>query len=376
MNNNTRFKYMKTMDMGLFTTVLVMIVFGLVMVFSASAPSANAAHGDSYYYLTRQLMFAGIGLALMLLLTNIDYHKFGKLALPILGLSLVFLLTVHIPGLGQKVNGATRWIKLGVSIQPSEAAKLGLIIYFAYSLSVVKEKVTTFYPGMVRYAVILALFSFVLWLEPHLSAIVVILATVSIMLIIAGAKMSHLAILALLGGGVIALLLKEYQWQRIMTLFDPSGAEQSTSYQIMQSLYAVGSGGLFGLGIGQSHQKFSFIPEPQNDFIFSIICEELGWVGAIIVIALFTILIWKGYRIAQEATDIFGALLAAGITTLVAIQACVNIAVVTALAPVTGMALPFFSAGGTSLVVLMSAMGILLNVSAQTTQAKAGVRNK
>ncbi len=359
----------RALDRMLLLDIIILVVFGLIMVFSASAPAASAYQNNPYYYIIRQAIFAAMGLAVMWILSYFDYHNFEKFAFLILVGSFLLLFAVYIPGIGVVRNNARRWINIGIStLQPSEVVKVAIIIYFAYSLSIVKDKIKKFGSGLLRYLIILGLFAVVLLKEPHLSATLVIVAVGCIMLLIAGARFSHFAIMGLCALPVLAFMIYQqpYQLERITTFLNPFADVSDTGFQVVNSLYAIGSGGLFGLGLGMSRQKFLYLPEPQNDFIFAIVCEELGWVGAALVLVLFGILIWKGYRIAQEAPDMFGTLLAAGITSLVAIQVAVNVAVVTSSVPVTGMALPFFSYGGTSLMILLSCMGILLNISRQT----------
>lgn len=372
-HKNTKAKPVRGVDTSLVLIIIVLVVFGLVMVYSASAPSANFNEGNQYHFVVRQAIFATLGFASMFILSCFDYHNYKKFALPMLVGAFLLLFTVYIPGLGVVSNGARRWIGYGVfSLQPSEVAKVAVIIYFAYSLSIIKDDIQYFGRGLLRYLIILGAFALVLMLEPHFSGTVVICATAVVMLIVAGAKMKHFGILSIPLIPVLIYVFKEpYRLKRIFSFLDPFADKSDSGYQVVQSLYAIGSGGLFGLGLGQSHQKYLYIPEPQNDFIFSIICEELGWVGAIAVVVMFSILIWRGFRIAQDAPDTFGSLLCVGITTLIAVQVAINIAVVTSSVPVTGMALPFFSYGGTSLFILMSCMGILLNVSRQSVQRVA-----
>lgn len=367
-NNKAKIKpSVKGFDSTFFIVVVALVLFGLVMVLSASAPSASYLLGNAYHFFSRQLIFALLGFVSMLIIANIDYHILKRFAFPILVISFIMLFLVYVPGIGIESKGARRWIGYGtLSFQPSEVAKLAIIIYFAHSLSNVKGKIKYFFGGLLRYLLILGAFIGVIILE-HFSGAVVILLTASSMLLIAGAKLSHFFGLGLLALplGVIAIVKEPYRLDRITSFLDPFAHALDEGYQIIQSLYAIGSGSIFGLGLGMSRQKYLYIPEPQNDFIFSIISEELGLFGAGIVLLLFIIFVWKGYRIAQEAPDMFGCLLACGITSLVAIQVVINIAVVTSSIPVTGMALPFFSYGGTSLLMLMSSMGIMLNISKQ-----------
>lgn len=357
------------LDRMLLLDIIILVVFGLIMVFSASAPAASAYQNNPYYYIIRQAIFAALGIAAMWVLSYFDYHNFEKFAFMILVGSFLLLFAVYIPGIGEVRNNARRWINIGIStLQPSEVVKVAIIIYFAYSLSIIKDKIKKFRTGLLRYLIILGLFAVVLLKEPHLSATLVIVAVGCVMLLVAGARFSHFAAMGACALPVLAFMIYQqpYQLERITTFLNPFADVSDTGFQVVNSLYAIGSGGIFGLGLGMSRQKFLYLPEPQNDFIFAIVCEELGWVGAALVLVLFGILIWKGYRIAQEAPDMFGTLLATGITTLVAIQVAVNVAVVTSSVPVTGMALPFFSYGGTSLMILLGCMGILLNISRQT----------
>lgn len=361
----------KSLDRGLLLDIIIMVIFGLIMVFSASAPSASAYKGTAYYYIIRQGIFAVIGFAAMGFMSLYDYHRLTKFSVPLLIGSFVLLLSVYTP-LGVVVNNARRWINLGfTTLQPTEVVKMAIIIFFAHSLSTIKEKITEFRGGLLRYLLILGLFIGVILLEPHLSASLVIVGTAGIMLLLAGAKIKHFLVMGAFCVPVLVgyVLKNPYQISRIVNM-DPFKDASDSGFQVANSLYAIGSGGVFGLGLGQSRQKFLYLPEPQNDFIFAIIGEELGLIGCLFVIALFVYLIWKGYRIAQQAPDRFGMLLASGITTLIAIQVTLNIAVATASAPATGVALPFFSYGGTSLCILMCSMGILLNISRQTVGKK------
>lgn len=366
---NTSRSIKRGLDGSLAMTIIILVVFGLIMVFSASAPSASAYQGNPYHYIIRQAVFAAAGIGVMFLLSKIDYHVYSKFALIILVGSFLLLFTVYIPGIGQVRNNARRWINIGIStLQPSEVVKVAIIIYFSYSLSIVKKGVEKFWSGLFRYLVILGMFALVLYKEPHLSATLVVCAVGAVLLLVAGAKLRHfLAIGACMLPILVYVIYKQpYQLERITTFLDPFADKADSGFQVVNSLYAIGSGGIFGLGLGMSRQKFLYLPEPHNDFIFAIICEELGLLGAVSVLVLFGFLIWRGYRIAQEAPDMFGTLLATGITSLVAIQVAINVAVVTGFAPATGIALPFFSYGGTSLLILLSCMGVLLNISRQT----------
>ncbi|MDK2809924.1 MAG: cell division protein FtsW [Petroclostridium sp.] len=351
-------------DFGFFITVMILLSFGLIMVFSASSASAFYDYNDSYYVIKRQLMWAVLGLFAMFFMAGFDYKRLSKLSVPIFVVSIILLIAVLI--VGKEINGAKRWLGFGgLTIQPSEVAKLAVIIFFSSSLTKKKDKIKKFFTGLMPYLMILGVVAALVILEPHLSGTVVIALVSVILLFAAGARIFHFVILSLpaIAGLVIAVIVEPYRMRRIVSFLNPWEYKMNEGWQIIQSLYAIGSGGLFGLGLGRSRQKFLYIPEAQNDFIFSILCEELGFVGAATVLVLFLILIWRGIKIALNAPDTFGSLLATGIISLIAVQVLINIAVVTSSMPVTGMPLPFFSAGGSSLLFIMAGMGIVLNIS-------------
>lgn len=362
------------MDYILFITVLILLSLGVIMVLSASAPSALSETGKSYTYFVRQFIFAVIGIGIMLFISKIDYRFYKKYYWLVYAVSVLVLLLVLIPGLGREVNGATRWIGIpGLGqFQPSEITKIGLIIFYAGYLSDHKSELKDFWRGFVKpLAFLLPPIAILYLVQNHLSVCLVIAAITAVMMLMAGCRLLHFIVAGLVGiAGIVIMLIKgqtsessSFRWDRIVTFFDPWSDATGTGYQMVQSLYAIGSGGLFGVGLGNSTQKYLYIPEPQNDFIFAIVAEELGFVGCVAIIALFGIFVWRGIVIAMKAPDMFGSLLAVGVTTLVAVQAIINIAVVTASIPTTGMALPFFSYGGTALVILLASVGILLNVS-------------
>ena len=308
-------------------------------------------------------MWALLGSVAMAFTANFDYRNYKKLAVPILVVS--FLLLVAVLLVGVKTKGARRWLGVGaITIQPSEIAKLGLIIYFAASLSQAKDKIKSF-SYLFRYLVLMGLFMGLLILEPHFSVCIIIGFTLVIMLLVSGAKVQHFVFLSIpvAIAGVAAVLMEPYRLKRLIAFRDPFQDALGTGWQIIQSLYAIGSGGLFGVGFGNSRQKFLYVSEPQNDFIFAILCEELGFIGAAAVLVIFALLLWRGLKIAINAPDTFSSLLVTGIISRVGVQVVLNIAVVTSSIPNTGIPLPFFTAGGSSLLFLMAAMGIVLNVS-------------
>lgn len=350
-------------DFGFLFTVITLLAVGLLMVFSASYPYAYYYFGDGLYFIKRQVIWAGLGAIAMAFTANFDYRKYKNLAFPILVISFVLLLAVLVVGIN--LNGAKRWLGVGgLTFQPSEVAKIALIIYFAAGLSEIKEKITSF-KYLFRYLFVLVIFMGLLLLEPHFSICIIIGLTLVVVLLVAGARIRHFMLLALpvLAAGVCIIATEPYRLKRWTTFLDPFSDALGAGWQVIQSLYAIGSGGLFGVGFGNSRQKFLYVSEPQNDFIFAIVCEELGWIGAIAILILFGTLLWRGMKIAINAPDTFGSLLVTGITALVGVQVVLNIAVVTSSIPTTGIPLPFFSAGGSSLLFLMASMGIILNVS-------------
>ncbi len=351
-------------DFLLCITVLLLLGTGLIMVLSASSPSALAETGnDSYLYFRKQGIFAGIGIIAMLFISKIDYRKYKNFYKIAYWGSVCLLLLVLVPGIGKSVNGAKRWVSLGIQFQPSELAKIGLIVYYAAYLSINKKNLKGIWNGFLKPLIPLAIPIGILFgVQDHLSASIVIIAVVSIMMLIIGCKLRYFLTAGVLGASAIGFgmltLAKatgkgSFRIARLTSFLNPWQDAQGSGWQIIQSLYAIGSGGLFGVGLGESKQKYLYISEPHNDFIFAVIAEELGFIGCLLVITLFAIFIWRGIVIAMKAPDTFGSLLAVGITSLIGLQAIINIAVVTSSMPVTGMALPFFSYGGTSLLILL-----------------------
>lgn len=364
----------KPFDFALCITIFLLLSLGIIMVLSASAPSSLSTNGNSYTYVIKQLVFAIIGIILMFIISRFDYRiykKFYKIAYII---SIAALISVIIPGIGVEVKGAKRWINLGFgNFQPSEIAKIGLIIFYAGYLTEHKNELGFFWRGCIKsFCFLIPPIAILFFIQDHLSASVVIIAITSIMMIMGGTKIKDFITIAVAGGsvgaaGMLFLATKgtkgTFRLARLTTFLDPWQDPTGDGWQVTQGLYAIGSGGLFGVGLGQSKQKYLYIPEPHNDFIFAIIAEELGFVGCLVVISLFAIFIWRGILTAMKAPDSFGSLLTVGITSLVGIQAIINIAVVTSSMPATGMSLPFFSYGGTALLILLCSMGVLLNIS-------------
>lgn len=356
-------------DFYFLITVFALLAIGLMMVMSASSEAArNASYtgGDAYYFFKRQVIWATLSLVAMFVFSRFDYHKLVEWSGYFIVGTLILLAIVLIAG--AEAKGGQRWLRLGpVQFQPSEVAKVSLILYLAGAITKNKKYLTTFSRGLLPNLVVIGVIAVMLIVQPHFSATVLIVGVGVIMLFVGGVDWKQLALLGLptVGLAFILVMTSDYRRARVFSFLDPFADPLGDGYQVIQSLYAIGSGGLFGLGLGQSRQKFLYIPEPHNDFIFSIWCEEFGFVGAMVVIGLFVFLIYRGIKIAMNAKDKEGSLVAVGITSLIALQVILNIAVVTSAMPVTGIPLPFFSYGGTALLIIMSCMGIMLNISRQ-----------
>ena len=377
-------------DLPFLALVLMLTVIGLIMLFSASFPSALNEHGDALYFVRSQAIFAAAGVAAMLAMSKINYQRLRGFATVALIGSIVLLILVVLPGpnaygklFGIERNFCVRWMKLflvaGPQYQPSELAKLGIIVYFAATISQRKDKMRTFKYGILPYGILLGVYAVLMLAEPHLSGCILLLGIGAVMMVVGGMDWRWVtAGILLVGLALYAVLFTDlmeiigYNSSRILTWRDPFWDAGDKSYQMAQSLIAIGSGGLFGVGLGRGRQKFMFLPEEHNDFIFSIVCEELGYVGAGIIMLLFALLVIRGYWIAIHARDRFGALLAVGVTTQIGLQVFLNIAVVTGLIPATGISLPFFSYGGTALMIQLFEVGIVLSVSRQMPAMKAG----
>ena len=357
-------------DLPFLVLVLALVAFGLVMLFSASYAVALYRRGDPYAYIRPQLLYAALGLAAMWLASRVDYHIYHKLAWPVLGVSLVLLTAVlFMP----EYNGCKRWLVIpGVgTLQPSEIAKFAVVLAFAHIISLNASRMQSFAVGVLPFALVLGAVAVLMLLEPHLSGTLLILGIGAVLMFVGGTALKWflLAGVSAVGavGAAVAVMpdLVPYAAARLASWLDPFADPLGDGHQTIQSLYAIGSGGATGLGLGNSRQKHLFVPEPQNDFIFSIVCEELGFVGALAVIALFVLLLLRGITLAVRAPDRFGGLLVVGVVVQVAMQAALNIAVVTNTIPNTGISLPFFSSGGTSLMMLLGEMGVVLSVSRQ-----------
>lgn len=355
------------MDTVLLWLIGILIVFGITMIASAGTVYADIRYGDAYFFLKRQLVGVVLGLMALFVFSHIDYARLKRLAAPGFLLSIVLLVILLIPGVGTNVYGATRWLNLGpASFQPSEMAKLCMILYLAAWLSGRGVKnIARFSEGLLPFVSVMGLLIVLLLAQPDMGTLISMIAVSGIMFFVAGGNLKHIFASAGIGGLIFFLLVKssEYRWNRLMVFLNPESDPQGTGYHIQQALIAIGSGGIFGLGLGNSHQKFNYLPEPAGDSIFAIIGEELGLIGACILVLIFVIFALRGYRLASRIPDDFGRLLAVGLTSWIVFQALINISAITGLIPLTGIPLPFISYGGSSLLFSLAGMGILLNVS-------------
>lgn len=351
-------------DVPFLLLTIVLVSIGLIMMYSASYARAYKDTGNAQYYFLRQLGFVTFGFGAMVAAIVVPYGMLRRLSLPSYFLSILLLLAVLV--IGRSSHGAQRWIPLGpITIQPSEIAKFAVVLLFAHMASLYRDKMQDPEYGLKNFVILLGIIAVLTLAERHLSATVIICALGVIMMFLGGARLKWflwigaIVVVAL----TVYLLFFGYASDRITAWLNPWSDVANKSYQIVQSLYAIGSGGLFGLGFGRGRQKYLYLPEEHNDYVFSIICEELGFVGAALILILFILLILRGYWIAMHAKDRFGALLVAGLTTLLALQVFLNIGVVSNLLPATGISLPFFSYGGTALIMQLGEMGVILSVS-------------
>ncbi len=359
-------------DVPFFLTVLALLVMGIIMMFSASYAWAIAEGHPGTFYAVEQIKTGVIGLILMYILSIVDYHVFRTPWVAIASYVVPVIMLLMVLLVGTSVNGAQRWLVIGgFNFQPSELMKIGLVIFFSYLIEMNYGQMQQFRKGIVPYLVSLGIVAVLLALEPHISCTILIGLIGMTLIWVGGARLRHFMILISCGVvGIILVILflslfegYDYVQTRFQSWRDPFADSQDGTWQTCQSLIAIGSGGLFGLGLGESRQKFLYLPETKNDFVFSIVCEELGFVGALTVVLLFALLVFRGFRIAARAQDKFGMLLSVGFSMHIGLQAFINIAVVSNLVPNTGISLPFFSYGGTALILQLAEMGIVMNIS-------------
>ena len=367
------------LDLTFFLLVLAVLIIGLVMMFSASYPYAFHRYDDSYFFIKRQLIFALLGVAAMLGLSYFDYHHLHKFAAPALGVAWILMILVLIMPSSGDGDEPKRWLELGVfRIQASEICKFALILFMANWGSIYYKKMRTIKFGVLPGVVVLTITALLLYLEPHYSGIVICALIVAFMMFLSGVPLFYFGIAGGAVAGIVVIMAVTGKLTYAMSRLDGWGQALEyttpemwqTTWQTRNSLYAIGSGGIWGLGLGQSRQKYMFLPEPQNDFVFAIVCEELGIIGAFLILALFGALVWRGIKICLRATDKFGTLLGVGLIAQIGLQVVLNILVITDFLPNTGISLPFFSYGGSSLVMLLAQMGIVMNISRSATLEK------
>ena len=357
----------RRVDRGVLFSFLLLLLTGLVVLYAASYYNAQDK-GNALSEVTSQLTGIGAGALLMLVILRVDYRKLSHPAVvaALVGLSLTLLALVAIPGVGRMLNGSRRWLRLGpVSFQPSELAKYAMILFLARALSAPGRDVRRFFTGLVPLFIVPGAMFLLILLQPNLSTAGSILIVAAVMVLMAGARWLHMGLIGVAGAalGTFYALSEDYRRARLLSFRDPFAYLTNEGYQLSQSLMAFGSGGLFGMGLGKGRQKYAFLPYPESDFIFAVVGEDMGFFGCVLVLALFAAFVFFGLRVAMRCEDRFGSLLAGGITAMIGVQCVLNVAVVIGLMPTTGLPLPFFSAGGTSIAIVMGAVGLLLNIS-------------
>ncbi len=363
-------------DLPFFLIIMTLLVMGIVMMFSASYATAVDSGLPGSYYAAKQIKMAAVGLVAMFVLSYIDYHKYAKAWVAVGAYLGSVTLLVMVLVMGAEENGAKRWLVIaGQNFQPSELVKFAIIITFSYFITKQYNRMQKFSVGILPFMTMLGIIALLMMMQPHLSGTILICIIGVTLMFVGGVKFTHLLGTGIVGVvGMLGLIFYKienegftYFEKRIQSWRDPFADVSDATYQTCQSLIAIGSGGLFGLGLGESRQKYMYLPETKNDFVFAIICEELGFIGAVTVILLFVLFVFRGLYISSKAPDKFGMLVAVGLTVQIGIQAFLNIAVVSNLIPNTGISLPFFSYGGTALVMQLAQMGVLLNISRQAT---------
>ncbi len=355
------------MDRGVLFSFLLLLLTGLVVLYAASYYNAQD-DGNALSEVVSQLVGIGVGAAMMLVILRLDYRKLNNPAvtLTLVGVSIVLLILVAIPGVGRMLNGSRRWLRIGpLSFQPSELAKYAMILFLARALSAPGRDVRKFFTGLVPLFIIPGVMFMLILLQPNLSTAGSLIIVAAVMVLMAGARWLHLGVVGVAGAalGMFYALSEDYRRARLMSFRDPFAYLTNEGYQLSQSLMAFGSGGLFGMGLGKGRQKYAFLPYPESDFIFAVVGEDLGFFGCVLVLCMFAAFVLFGLRVAMRCQDRFGSLLAGGITAMIGVQCVLNVAVVIGLMPTTGLPLPFFSAGGTSISIIMGAVGLLLNIS-------------
>ncbi len=365
-------------DVTLLFPVLFLVGIGIVMIYSASSALALKKFGNDYFFLKKQGIFAIAGIVVLVVCRHVPYPWYRSLAYPLVFAALALLAAIHVSPWGYSAGGSARWLRFGAfSFQPSEFARLALVIYLAYSLSKKTDHIREFSIGFVPHVVMYAAFALLILYEPDFGSVVILGAVTWIMLFVGGVRLLHLssALLLLLPAAVLFMMDAKYRMRRLISFMDPWAYPGDEGYQIIHSLLAFGSGGIWGVGLGNGYQKLFYLPEPHTDFIFSIVGEELGLVGVLAILGLYGLIVWRGIRIALKTVDPFGAYLAAGLTVALGLQVFVNMGVTLGLLPTKGLALPFLSYGGSSLLLNMASIGILMSIEASPNKLLAAGRN-
>jgi len=354
-------------DIRLLFPVLILVGIGIVMVYSASSAMALKKFGADSYFLKKQSMFALAGIVALVVLRHTPYRFFRPLTYLIVLFAVALLVSIKIPGIGYAAGGAERWIRFaGLSFQPSEFARFAMIIYLAYSMSKKQENIQIFSIGFLPHVAVLLLFTGLILIQPDFGSVMILCALTWIMMFAGGVKITHLlsGLLVVLPVAIYFMQTADYRMKRILSFMDPWKHSSDEGYQVVHSLMAFGSGGILGSGIGQGYQKLFYLPEPHTDFIFSVVGEELGLLGVLVILGLYSVIMWRGMSISKNSKDLFGAFIALGLTTALGLQVCINMGVVMGMLPPKGLALPFLSYGGTSLLMNMACIGILMNIGA------------
>jgi len=366
-------------DVRLLFPVLFLVGIGIVMVYSASSALAFKKFGTDYYFLKKQLLFALLGIVALIICRHFPYRLYRSLTYPLLILALIFLAATLITELGHSVGGAKRWFRLGsFSFQPSEFARFALVIYLAYSMNKKKDELKDFYVGFLPHIMVLCMFTVLIIFQPDFGSVVILVILTWVMLFVGGVRISHLitSLVLIIPMAYFFMISADYRSKRIMSFLDPWQYSANDSYQIVHSLMAFGTGGIWGTGIGKGYQKLFYLPEPHTDFIFSVIGEELGLLGVLIILGLYILIFWRGIFIAKNCKDSFGSFVAIGLTTAIGLQVGVNMGVALGLLPTKGLTLPFLSYGGTSLLLNMASIGILMNIGTAKKVLKKSKVNK
>ena len=374
-NHRTFFGQSMQYDIALLFPVLFLVGVGIVMVYSASSALALKKFGTSYYFLKKQSIFALLGIVVLVVSCHIPYRAYRSLAYPLLILSIMFLTVILISGFGYSAGGAKRWFQFaGFTFQPSEFARFALVIYLAYSMNRKMDRIKVFSVGFLPHVLVLCLFTILIILQPDFGSVVIFGAITWIMLFVGGVRITYLlgSMVVVIPAAYYMMAGADYRIHRIMSFMNPWQYSGDKGYQVVHSLLAFGTGGIWGAGIGKGYQKLFYLPEPHTDFIFSVIGEELGLIGVLIILGLYTLILWRGISIARNSPDAFGSFVAVGLTTAMGLQIFINMGVALGLLPTKGLTLPFLSYGGTSLLMNMVSIGVLMNISGMKKMVKAG----